>query len=720
MKNKFCMNKSQRIYLDVDNPNTDKYVKVKLEQDINQLEFLTMSIDTTDVYRDFNADYGVLVGRVIANGGIGIPNAKVSIFIPLADDDAEDGDIVSIYPYKTPRDKNNDGKRYNLLPRVSKKDPNTGVVSPKQPFGSFPIKEEIVTNSNYLKVYKKYYKYTALTNSSGDYMIFGVPVGTQTVHLSVDITDIGKYSMTPAAMVTNLGYSPNLFTENNSKIKPSNDLNDLPHIETQEISVDVIPFWGDSTNFEIGITRQDFRIRSVLVNTFVVFGSAFTDSNETVWGKDTNSGKKINELNRIKDNGWLNNSISTKRIGKITEKIYYYPSTVSDADIDAGNVDPKTQMLILDPSEYSVYKRDGDFVFIINCNRSRVITDELGNETSVADNSTNGVFTKFRGFITLEITYDDVPANATTSIGDNTTVVALRYRLKFPQCAERNRTFTKEDSPSQTTDVQNWRKQSFTFESSKFYSFARFHGTVFASEDAGDDNAYEDSQMNYSDGFWGVDRINYANYNHFWNSGIILTNNMGDDYTENDAYEFPSNSAVQSGYKSFGAQWLNLSVYLPHAPFLTNGYSYISRIRTFTNFARQRKDDGGLNNYYVYDNTQEIAGGDFNTKNFARSDLHWTDIVEVPLADIQTMKGTNKKGFKDNDTTLPKALTINKYRNGINVPTNPTFNWGTPCPLNGGKEGGIPTNSADPRTYFYKGLGDADCIEYLYLLGIVS
>jgi len=127
-----------------------------------------------------------------------------------------------------------------------------------------------------------------------------------------------------------------------------------------------------------------------------------------------------------------------------------------------------------------------------------------------------------------------------------------------------------------------------------------------------------------------------------------------------------------------------------------------------------------LNNYYVYDNTQEIAGGDFNTKNFARSDLHWTDIIEVPLADIQIMKGTNKKGFKDNDTTLPKALTINKYRNGINVPTNPTFNWGTPCPLNGGKDGGIPTNSADPRTYFYKGLGDADCIEYLYLLGIVS
>ena len=85
------------------------------------------------------------------------------------------------------------------------------------------------------------------------------------------------------------------------------------------------------------------------------------------------------------------------------------------------------------------------------------------------------------------------------------------------------------------------------------------------------------------------------------------------------------------------------------------------------------------------------------------------------------MKETNKKGFKDNDPTLPNILTVNNYRNGLNTPTNnSTITWGTPCPLNGGKDNGYPTNSPDPRTYFYKGLGDADCIEYLYLLGIVS
>jgi hypothetical protein len=149
------MNKSQRIQLNSGNTNTDKFIKVQLEQDIDTLEFLSMSIDAKDAYQDFNADYGVLVGRVIANGGVGIPNAKISIFIPLDDTDANDEDIKSIYPYTTPRDKNVDGKRYNLLPRVAKIDPNTGVSSPKQPFGSFPIKEEIVTNLDFLGVYKK-------------------------------------------------------------------------------------------------------------------------------------------------------------------------------------------------------------------------------------------------------------------------------------------------------------------------------------------------------------------------------------------------------------------------------------------------------------------------------------------------------------------------------------------------------------------------------------
>jgi hypothetical protein len=91
------MNKSQRIYFSTGNSsnnfNQDKYIKVRLEQNVDTLEFLSMSLGTSDVYQNFNADYGVLIGRVLANGGVGIPNAKISIFIPLSDEDAQNSEV---------------------------------------------------------------------------------------------------------------------------------------------------------------------------------------------------------------------------------------------------------------------------------------------------------------------------------------------------------------------------------------------------------------------------------------------------------------------------------------------------------------------------------------------------------------------------------------------------------------------------------------------------
>jgi len=693
------MNKSQRIHLDVESLSQDKNIKIKLEQDIDSIEFLTMSIDAKDVYRDFNADYGVLVGRVIANGGIGISNAKISVFIPLSDDDADDSSIASIYPYKTPRDKNAEGKRYNLLPRVAQINPANGTFSPKQPFGSFPIKPEIVINQPFLNVYKKYYKYTALTNSAGDYMIFGVPIGTQIVHLSVDITDIGKYSMSPAAMVTNLGYSPNLFTDNNTKIKPSTDLNDLPNIETQEITVDVIPFWGDTTNFVIGITRQDFRIRSVLSNTFVIFGSAFTDGDNSMWGENfDDGGRTIRELYRARNDANLNISIQSKRIGTVSEKIYYYPATITDAEIDAGTVNPETQMILLDKSEYSVYKRDGDFVFIINCNRNRVITDEFGNEVPTDENSTNGVFTKFRGFITLEITEDAVPMTFSGSIGNNTNVIPIRYALKFPQHSLRNHSFTE----TENTDTQNWRKQNYTFNAGNLYSLSRFHGVVHNQTNNEDDN---DVIVN---GFSQEDRINFPfNADPFWDTGIIQTNDNA-AITGNDDFDMVSNTS-DGTTELFGANWLNLSVHLPQVGFLQNGTAFVKNWKSTTNFSQQFKSV-----FYYTNNTQPIAGGQFNTKWFARSDLHWTDFIVVPKEDVLAMNSVATKGFTDEET--PSTLN-GTYRNGVYTP--PTDNWGTPCPINGGKLNGNTASGADPKTYFYKGLKDANCIEFLISLGLV-
>ena len=58
-------NKSVRIRTDLG----DKNLMVELNQDFDFLEILSLKISQEDLYNTFCADYGVLVGRVIANKG---------------------------------------------------------------------------------------------------------------------------------------------------------------------------------------------------------------------------------------------------------------------------------------------------------------------------------------------------------------------------------------------------------------------------------------------------------------------------------------------------------------------------------------------------------------------------------------------------------------------------------------------------------------------------
>ncbi len=183
------MPKSYRIRTSVGNSTqTDKTIKVQVDQDFDFLEILSLKLTQSDVYRSFCSDYGVVVGRVIANGGYGVPNAKVSVFVPIDAVDQNDPVISALYPYKNVTDKNEDGYRYNLLPYTPSYEGHAAT-------GTFPTREDVLTRTEVLQIYEKYYKYTVKTNESGDYMIVGVPLGNQQVILDVskntlDINDI--------------------------------------------------------------------------------------------------------------------------------------------------------------------------------------------------------------------------------------------------------------------------------------------------------------------------------------------------------------------------------------------------------------------------------------------------------------------------------------------------------------------------------------------------
>ena len=258
----------------------DKYVSLNIEQDFDFLEVLSVKIRQDDVYRRFCSDYGVVVGRVILNDGFGAPNAKVSVFIPLDEEDEDNTLITSIYPYKSVTDTDSEFVRYNLLPEDKQNEFH-------QPVGTFPSKRKILNNDVYLDVYDKYYKFTTTTNGAGDFMLFGVPVGQQTIHFDLDLSDMGNVSLTPADLISSGVNENELIPINftNTSIttyefKQSTDLALLPQIKTTDIDVDVQPFWGDAEQCQIGISRLDWKVPGEIKPSALFFGNIFAENHQ--------------------------------------------------------------------------------------------------------------------------------------------------------------------------------------------------------------------------------------------------------------------------------------------------------------------------------------------------------------------------------------------------------------------------------------------------------
>jgi hypothetical protein len=230
-------------------PGVDKSLNVLIDQEFEYLEILSLKLLPSQIYTRQCSDYGVIVGRVSVNNGFGIPNAKVSVFIPLDTNDELNPVVSDLYPYKTLTDLNEDGYRYNLLPYVKSH-------SGHNPTGTFFTRDNVLTDPTLIQVYDKYYKYSTVTNSSGDYMIFGVPAGSQTIVVDIDLSDIGEFSLSPQDLVRMGIATPTQVAGIN--FKASSNLNSLPQIITINRTIEVEPLWGQPEICNLGITRTDF------------------------------------------------------------------------------------------------------------------------------------------------------------------------------------------------------------------------------------------------------------------------------------------------------------------------------------------------------------------------------------------------------------------------------------------------------------------------------
>jgi hypothetical protein len=227
----------------------DTNLQVKLDQDFDMLEILSFKIYQKDIYTRDCGQYGVVCGRVFCNKGTGLPNARVSIFIPVDSDDENNPIVSSIYPYKDLTTVNEDGYKYNLLPY-------TKSYSNHVPVGTFPDKIDVLQNETASYIYEKYYKFSAKTNDAGDFMIFGVPLGQQTIFMQIDLSDMGEFSLTPQDIVR-MG----LATEDQvsgTKFEFNENYSVLPQIITLAKTINVSPFFGQKDICDYNVGRVDF------------------------------------------------------------------------------------------------------------------------------------------------------------------------------------------------------------------------------------------------------------------------------------------------------------------------------------------------------------------------------------------------------------------------------------------------------------------------------
>lgn len=253
----------------------DQNISLQVDQDFEQLEILSLKIRQEDVYTRNCSDYGVVTGRIFVNNGYGLPNAKVSIFVPIDQEDSQNPVIEAIYPYKSLTQVNSDGYKYNLLPYEPSYNGHV-------PTGTFPSRLDSLIDNTVVELYDKYYKFTVTTNDSGDYMIFGVPVGTQTMVMNVDLSDIGEFSLTPDDLIR-MGVAVEGQFDGN-KFKSSVNFTELPQIIVLNKTVNVAPFWGEPDVCQISITRTDFDLTAEanieIMPTSIFMGSLISTTDD--------------------------------------------------------------------------------------------------------------------------------------------------------------------------------------------------------------------------------------------------------------------------------------------------------------------------------------------------------------------------------------------------------------------------------------------------------
>lgn len=677
----------------------DTFLNVNLDQTYESLDILSLKIYQKDVYRLFDADYGIIVGRVTGQD-VGIPNCRISVFIPTDEetiigptkiDDIKKIEAATLYPYQTVFDKDGNGKIYNLLPKYRRFRGLNGYpaneygigATPKTPVGSFFEKEEILSNESIAYVYDKYYKFSTLTNESGDYILVVPANRTYTVNMSCDITDIGKFSTTPELLKSENNLPDIYFTNDGLNINPEIPLERLPNIDIQNQTIYVKPLWSQNTdNTNVGINRLDFRILKKISPYVTVFGNFFTQNQDAWWNRNSGSFGDTNENDVV---------ITTHKKGSLELSIYTLKNTISEYDASNGFYDAydfNKDIELLPEFKYKFYQNNGNALITIPCNRNKVITNEFGELISVADDNEAGAFTSFRGYFWLR--------NTETVSNPDGSDQANKIRLRVPLL----------DNYVITNDPSDRRKifDHYKFDYGEIYSWSQINYVRSKFLTPNDETPENQTNILYFGKIFQLENTDPTIKAPNANGGDFPGNSgdNGDKYKNfYNHIKCPYGTDDITRYAALKDQWMNFSLYFIN-------FSY----RQNTTFSEDRADgfvvqlDGTINT--LDQNNQPLGAGVENTVFVANGSKIKTNFIKVNKEDLlkfRDYKINNKTqlGFR-----LPKSELKGSYlRNNLKTFDNQS---------NGESTQYMNQDLGDTvgERYFLIGQMSNNCIEYLF------
>lgn len=220
----------------------DMHINISLNRSFDNLDTLNIYNNPINEYPDQNATTGVLFGRLTAIQNIFDENGK-KIQIPLKNT------IVGIFnpseQYPLTTSVNEDGNRIalNLKENIALNLNNN--YNPYFDKDSFLFDYGFLKDTSTLSNIPDMYKYTAITNENGEFILHNVPTGEQTFMYEVNLL---KQGLTSDEVALNFFSYP---TEDNPIIDK------IPHYFFRQIPVNIIPAWGSN---QTGYTELNIKV----------------------------------------------------------------------------------------------------------------------------------------------------------------------------------------------------------------------------------------------------------------------------------------------------------------------------------------------------------------------------------------------------------------------------------------------------------------------------